>query len=67
MSITMLLSKIISLTMIYVGYWIIVKWKIEEYEGITSKVRRWSAGIMFIFGGVVILISNADIFNLPDP
>lgn len=67
MSITMVLSKIIALAMIYVGYWILYKWKIEEYEGITSKVRRWSAGIMFIYGGVVILIFNADIFNLPDP
>jgi hypothetical protein len=67
MSLTMITTKIIAIAMIYAGYWFLNKWKIEENEGSLSKVQRWSAGIMFIFGGIVILISNADIFNLPDP
>jgi formate/nitrite transporter FocA (FNT family) len=65
MSITMILSKIIAFAMIYIGYWYINKRKIAEYEGPLDKVTRWSPGIMFILGGIVILLFNADIFNLP--
>ena len=65
MSITMIISKMIALLVVYIGYWIINKWKIEEYQGSLSKVKRWSAGIMIIFGGIMILLFNADLFNLP--
>jgi uncharacterized membrane protein YfcA len=67
MSFTMMISKLIALFMIYLGYWFCYKWKIAKHEDSHDKVTRWSAGIMLIFGGIVILISNADIFNLPDP
>lgn len=64
MSATMIISKIIALGMIYLGYWFCYIWKIEKYEGSYSKLQRWSAGLMFVFGGLCILLLNADIFNL---
>ena len=61
----MIISKIIALLVVYIGYWILNKWKIAEYEDQLDKVKRWSAGIMIIFGGIMILLFNADLFNLP--
>lgn len=65
MSATMIISKIIALGMIYIGYWFCFKYRIWKYENSLDVVQRWSAGIMFVFGGLCILLLNADIFNLP--
>ena len=61
----MIISKIIALGMIYIGYWFCFKYRIWKYENSLDVVQRWSAGIMFVFGGLCILLLNADIFNLP--
>jgi hypothetical protein len=65
MSLTMIISKLIALSLIYLGYRICFKWKLDENEGSIDIITRWSSGIMFIFGGAMILLFNADIFNLP--
>ena len=65
MSATMIISKIIALGMIYIGYWFCFKYRIWKYENSLDVVQRWSAGIMFVFGGLCILLLNADLFNLP--
>jgi hypothetical protein len=61
----MIISKIIALGMIYLGYWFCYIWKIEKHEGSLAVLQRWSAGIMLVFGGLCILLLNADLFNLP--
>ena len=65
MSATMIISKIIALGMIYIGYWFCFKYRIWKYENSLDVVQRWSAGIMLVFGGLCILLLNADLFNLP--
>jgi len=65
MSATMIISKIIALGMIYIGFWFCFKYRIWKYENSLDVVQRWSAGIMLVFGGLCILLLNADLFNLP--
>lgn len=65
MSATMIISKIIALGMIYLGYWFCFIWKIAKYEDSLDVVKRWSAGLMAILIGLATLLCNADIFNLP--
>jgi uncharacterized membrane protein YfcA len=50
MSVTMMISKLIALFMIYLGYWFCYKWKIDENEGSLDKVTRWSAGLCLFLG-----------------
>jgi hypothetical protein len=65
MSITMVISKIIALGMIYLGYWFCYKYRIWKYENSLDVLQRWSAGLMALLIGLAILLDNADIFNLP--
>jgi membrane protein DedA with SNARE-associated domain len=65
MSATMVISKIIALGMIYLGYWFWFNWKIEKNNSSNSVWHRWSAGLMLLLIGLAILLDNADIFNLP--
>ena len=65
MSATMIISKIIALGMIYIGYWFCFKYRIWKYENSLDVVQRWSAGLMAILIGVAMLLCNADLFNLP--
>ncbi len=66
MSITMVISKIIALGMIYLGYWFWFIWKIEKKGSSYSVWQRWSAGLMALLTGLAILLGNEDIFNLTD-
>ncbi len=61
----MIISKLIALFMIYLGYWFCYKWKIAKHEDSLDKVKRWSAGLSLLLLGLVILIFVWDIFNLP--
>ncbi|MBK7636806.1 MAG: hypothetical protein IPJ13_22950 [Saprospiraceae bacterium] len=64
MSFTMIISKLIALAMIYLGYKRCFVWKYKD-EGSLDKVTRWSAGLSLLLLGLVILIFVWDIFNLP--
>jgi O-antigen/teichoic acid export membrane protein len=66
MSITMVISKIIALGIIYLGYWFCYKYRIWKYENSLDVVQRWSVGLLVLLGGLAILLDNADLFNLPN-
>lgn len=61
MSITMVISKIIALGMIYLGYWFWFIWKIEKKDSSYTVWQRWSAGLMALLTGLAILLDNTDI------
>lgn len=61
----MVISKIIALSMIYLGYWFCYIFKIEKNEGSYSVLQRWSAGLLALLIGLAIILCNADLFNLP--
>ncbi len=51
----MIISKLIALAMIYLGYKRCFVWKYKD-EGSLDKVTRWSAGLSLLLLGLVILI-----------
>jgi hypothetical protein len=61
----MIISKIIALGMIYLGYWFCFIWKLAKYEDSLDVVKRWSVGLLVLLGGLAILLDNANLFNLP--
>ena len=64
MSFTILITKIIALILIYLGYKRCFVWKYKD-EGSLEKVTRWSSGLSLLLLGLVFLIFVKDVFNLP--
>jgi hypothetical protein len=64
MSFTVLITKIIALILIYLGYKRCFVW-IDKSEGSVTYITRWSSGLSLLLLGLVFLLFVKDIFNLP--